>query len=137
MATRPTPSYFITSLDDTQKCKQTLLLSVHLSIVLVCFLFLYPHEKKVYNCHWFEGKIEDTAQSFGSVGRANRTNTARRAKAVSCSSTLSSTNQLDRDTRKARKSIWESNMNRFKTSKFKNTTPKVAKKEVSSEPAFG
>ncbi|XP_043955902.1 coronin-7-like isoform X2 [Gambusia affinis] len=89
------------------------------------------HKNKVYNCHWFEGKIEDTAQSFGSVGRANRTNTARRAKAVSCSSgsTLSSTNQLDRDTRKARKSIWESNMNRFKISKFKNTTPKVAKKE--------
>lgn len=29
-------------------------------------------------------------------------------------------------------SVWEDSMNRFKTSKFKNTTPKVAKKDVSS-----
>lgn len=42
------------------------------------------------------------------------------------------TNQLDRDTRKARKSIWEISMNRFKTSKFKNTTPKIGKKDVSN-----
>lgn len=81
---------------------------------------------------------KQTLRPNGQLLRAKRADTARPNWTVSCSrSPLPSTNQLDRDTRKARKSIWESSMNRFKTSKFKNTTPKIAKKDVSSSRATG
>lgn len=79
----------------------------------------------------FGGK-KDTARADSSVEQSERTPCGQTELSSCNRSTAPSTNQLDRDTRKARKSIRESSMNRFKTSKFKNTTPKIAKKDVSN-----
>uniref|UniRef100_G3PBH3 Coronin n=2 Tax=Gasterosteus aculeatus aculeatus TaxID=481459 RepID=G3PBH3_GASAC len=76
----------------------------------------------------FGGK-KDTARADSSVEQSERTPCGQTELSSCNRSTAPSTNQLDRDTRKARKSIRESSMNRFKTSKFKNTTPKIAKKD--------
>lgn len=84
-------------------------------------------------CVYFNARSSTTKPIFAkkrssSIGKRRRAKWAARARARS---TVSCSRSPHPDTRKAAKSVWESSMNRFKTSKFKNTTPKIAKKDVS------